>query len=60
MSAVGRNGFETFYILPELVDVLGEAPDTRGAEGIDASRTGPHAPPHVCLRERMRVERADS
>ena len=25
---------ETFYILPELVDVLGEAPDTRGAEGI--------------------------
>ncbi|MEL0113663.1 MAG: acyl-CoA dehydrogenase family protein [Rickettsiales bacterium] len=25
---------ETFYILPELVDVLGEKPDARGAEGI--------------------------
>jgi acyl-CoA dehydrogenase len=25
---------ETFYILPELVDMLGEKPDARGAEGI--------------------------
>tara|TARA_B100000676_G_scaffold313051_1_gene390954 strand:- start:3431 stop:4594 length:1164 start_codon:yes stop_codon:yes gene_type:complete len=25
---------ETFYILPELVNVLGDTPDTRGAEGI--------------------------